>query len=107
MTGGASRLLDRRLAVRLAAVAGVPLEVAGTLLERAHRRIGRIGYAVRAAAFLVCTRAFAARLLPGGVRRHGVGALLTVVLPSPGELLLYLGMTETADTTACAGLLPR
>jgi hypothetical protein len=107
MTGGASRLLDRRLAVRLAAVAGVPPGVAGTLLERAHRRIGRIGYAVRAAAFLVCTRAFAARVLPQGVRRHGVGALLTVVLPSPGELLLYLGMTETADTTACAGLLSR
>jgi hypothetical protein len=107
MTGGASRLLDRRLAVRLAAVADVPPGVADTLLERAHRRIGRIGYAVRAAAFLVCTRAFAARVLPQGVRRHGVGALLTVVLPSPGELLLYLGMTETADTTACAGLLSR
>ena len=107
MSGGASRLVDRRLAARLAAVADVPLEVAGTLLERARQRIGSIGYAVRAAAFLVCTRAFAARLLPDSVCRHGVGALLTVVLPSPGELLLYLGMTETADTTACAGLLPR
>lgn len=107
MSGGASAVLDRRLATRVAAVADLPLAVADTLLERAHRRIGGMGYATRAAAFLLCTRAFAARLLPERVRRRGVGALLTVALPSPGEPLLYLGMTDSADTTACAGLLPR
>jgi hypothetical protein len=107
MSGAALRLLDRRLAVRLAAVVDAPVASADALLERAHARIGRIGYAVRGAAFLVCTHRLAARLLPERARRHGVGALLTIVLTCPGELLLYLGMAETADTTACAGLLPR
>jgi hypothetical protein len=99
-----SGALDRRVAVRLTSVADVPLAVAETLLERAHGRIGPLGYAVRAAAFLISTRT---RLLPERARRHGVGALLTLALPGPGELLLYLGMADTPDTTACAGLLPR
>ena len=107
MSGGGSQVLDRRLAARLATVADVPLATAETLLERAYGRIGRVGYAVRATAFLVCTGGFAVRLLPERARRHGVGALLTLALPGPGELLLYLRMADTAETTACAGLLPR
>jgi hypothetical protein len=99
------RQLDDRLAARFAAVAGTDPDVAGRLVAGARERAGSRAHAARAVAFLVATAPLGRRL-PARVRVRAVGALLTAMFGAPGDLLLYLGLSETAETTACRGLLP-
>ena len=99
------RRLDDRLADRLVAVAGTDRRLAGQLVAGARERAGSSAHAVRAAAFLVATAPLGRRL-PARLRVRAVGALLTAMFSTPGDLLLYLGLSPTAETTACRGLLP-
>jgi len=99
------RQLDDRLAARFAVVAGTDRGVAGRLVAGARDRAGPRAHAARAAAFLVATAPLGRRL-PERVRVRAVGALLTAMFATPGDLLLYLGLSPTAETTACRGLLP-
>jgi hypothetical protein len=99
------RQLDERLAARLAAVAGTDRGLASALVAGARERAGSRAHATRAAAFLIAT-APAGRRLPVRLRVRAVGALLTAMFSTPGDLLLYLGLSQTAETTPCRGLLP-
>jgi hypothetical protein len=99
------RQLDDRLAARFAVVAGTDQGVARRLVAGARDRAGPRAHAARGVAFLVATAPLGRRL-PARVRVRAVGALLTAMFAAPGDLLLYLGLAPTAETTACRGLLP-
>jgi hypothetical protein len=99
------RQLDDRLAARFAVVAGTDRGVARRLVDGARERAGRRAHVARAIAFLVATAPLGRRL-PAPVRVRAVGALLTAMFGTPGDLLLYLGLSPTAETTDCRGLLP-
>lgn len=104
MTAATPSGLDRRLAARIVTVAGAPPEVAAQLVAGARERTPAPALALRTTAFLAVTTPLGRRL-PAALRTRAVGALLTAVFTTPGELLLYLGLTPTLETTACRGLL--
>jgi hypothetical protein len=104
MTASIVTRLEHLLTARLAIVGGAPPRTAAELVAAARERTGAPAFALRAAAFLVATSPLGYHL-PAPLRTRAVGALLTAVLTAPGELLLYLGLAPTRETTACRGLL--
>jgi hypothetical protein len=98
-------MTGRLTARTLTRVLGVQPPAAAALAALARSRSGRADHALRLAALLVATSPLAL-VLPAGLRRRAVAAMLDRVFRYPGELMLYAGMIGDLRDTRCGGLLP-
>ena len=92
---------ERLLVARLAAVAGLPSGPGARMVRRAREDAGSLRFGLRCAAFLVATRDGVR--LPEPIRLRAVGALVSIVFRTAGDLLDHLGHEDGRST--CRGLL--
>ena len=98
--------LERYLARRLATVMDMPTEMASEFAVVGRGRAERRAFIVEAASFAFATSRLGRRAVPERLRARAVGAFLDRLLREPGDVLMYLGVTATRETSPCAGLLP-
>jgi hypothetical protein len=82
---------------RLTTLLGLSREEADVLADGARRRLGRRGYALRLAAFLVATAPLGRLLIPRAARLRAIRPFVHGLLPGPAENLLYAGVRPAAS----------
>jgi hypothetical protein len=74
---------------RAQSLLGLSAAEAELLTSRARGRLGRRGYGLRAAAFLLATAPLARSVIPAGLRRRAIRPFVWGLLPGPSENHLY------------------